>query len=117
MYEEGRFVGLLKGVEEEALICGFGTGHNGEFAVESAGRRFNLMVLSGKVWAPLWIVTKQDPGGLFRPSDICSKTGHLVLDVLCDKHPNVVIPTPEDFDVHPEPHNHQDTLPLYCYEE
>ena len=55
VWEEGRFVGLVKGVEEEALICGFGTGHDGEFAVESAGRRFNSMVLSGKVLAAVWI--------------------------------------------------------------
>ena len=78
VWEEGRFIGLVKGVEEEALICGFGTGRNGEFAVESAAWRFNSMVLSGKVQAAVQMVTERDPSGLFRPSDRCSKTANLL---------------------------------------
>ena len=103
VWEEGRFVGLVKGVEEEALIYGFGTGRNGEFAVESAAQRFNSMVLSGKVRAAVRMVAKRDPGGLFRLSDLCSKTGHLVMDVLWDKYPTAVVPPLEDFDTHPDP--------------
>ncbi len=116
-WEEGQFVGLVNGVEEEALICGFGAGRHGEFAVESAGRRFNSMVLSGKVLAAIRMVTKRDPSGLFQPSDICSKTGHLVLDVLRDKHPDAVVPTLDDFDLHPDTHDPQDMPPLCCFEE
>ena len=117
VWEEGRFVGLVKGVEEEAMICGFGTGRSGEFAVESAARRYNSMVLSGKVRAAVRMVTERDPGGLFRPSDLCSKTGRLVMDVLRDKHPTAVVPPPEDFDTHPDPPDLWDTPQLHCYEE
>ena len=59
-----------KGVELEALICRFGAGQKGEFAVESAGLRFNSMMLSGKAWAAIRMVTENDPGGLFQPSNI-----------------------------------------------
>ena len=62
------------------------------------------MIGFGSNWA-LLIVTERDPGGLFWLSDICSKTGRLVLDILLDKHPDAVAPTLDDFDVHPGPHN------------
>ena len=75
------------------------------------------MVLSGKVRAAVQMVTERDPGRLFRPSDFCSKTGRLVMDVLRDKHPNAVVLPPEDFDMHTDPHDHRDMPPLSCYEE
>ena len=75
------------------------------------------MVLSGKVRAAIRMVTERDPGGLFRPSDICSKTGTLVLDVLRDKHPDAVVPTLDDFDVHPDTPHPLDTPLLCCFEE
>ena len=71
-------------------------------------------MLSGKAWAAIRMVTENDPGGLFQPSNICPKTGRMVLDVLCDNHPNAVVPLPEGFDVHPEPHDHQDMPISIC---
>ena len=56
------------------------------------------------------MVTEQDPGGLLRPSDVISKIGHLVMDVLWNKHPDAVMPPPED-------HDNRDMPPRYCYEE
>ena len=75
------------------------------------------MVLSGKVREAVRMVTERDPGGLFGPSDLCFKTGHLVMDVLRDKHPNAVVPPPEGFDTHPDPPDLWDAPSLYCYEE
>ena len=86
-WEAGKFVGLVKGVEEEALICGFGASHGKEFEIESAGRRYDSMVMGGKLRATVRMITTCDPGGLFKPHDSCSKTGRPVIDVLREKHP------------------------------
>ena len=62
-WEAARYCALVKGVEEEALVCGFGASHNHEFEVESAGRRYNSMVMSGRIQAAVRMVTNRDPGG------------------------------------------------------
>ena len=68
-WEAEKYCALVKGVEEEALVCGFGATDDHEFEVESAGRRYNSMILSGKIRAAVRMVTDQDPGGLFRPDE------------------------------------------------
>ena len=80
-------MGLVKGIEEEALICGFGASHGKEFEIESAGRRYDSMVMGGKLRATVRMITTCDPGGLFKPHDSCSKTGRPAIDVLREKHP------------------------------
>jgi hypothetical protein len=41
----------------------------------------NAKILSGR------IVTNRDGGGVLVPSDLCTKTGRPVINVLCSKHP------------------------------
>ncbi len=110
-------MGLVKGVEEEALICGFGASHGKEFEVESAGRRYDSMVMGGKLRAAVWMITARDPGGLFKPHNRCSKTGHPVIDVLREKHPEAVVPRLEDFDAYPDDEDSLESMPISCFKE
>ena len=48
-WEAGRFLALVKDVKECAMEDGWGLGHNSEFDLEYAGRRYNSMVLGGKI--------------------------------------------------------------------
>ena len=68
-WEAGRFVAMVKDVEECGMEDGWGLSHNSDFYLESAGRRYNSMVLSGKIRAAVCMVTDRDPGGLLRPHD------------------------------------------------
>jgi hypothetical protein len=115
-WEAGKFCALVKGVEEEAAGRGYSMSSR-EFEVESAGRRYNSMILSGKLRAAVRMVTDRDPGGLFKPDDKCSKTGRPVIDVLREKHPEARVPSEEDFDVHPGGQERLESPPVYCYEE
>ncbi len=117
LWEAGKYCALVKGVEEEALMSGFGATHNREFEVESAGRRYESMVLSGKIRAAVRMVTDRDPGGLLAPDDQCTKSGRPVIDVLREKHPEARIPSDEDFDTHPGGSDALESPPVYCYEE
>ena len=73
-WEAGKFCALVKGIEEEAAERGYSMPTDREFEVESAGRRYNSMILSGKLRAAVRMVTDRDPGGLFKPNDKCSNT-------------------------------------------
>ena len=117
LWEAGKYCALVKGVEEEAHVSGFGATHTHEFEVESAGRRYESMVLSGKIRAAVRMVTDRDPGGLFKPDDKCTKSGCPVIDVLREKHPEAVIPSDGDFDAHPGGPECLEAPPVYCYEE
>ena len=44
------------------------------------------------------MVTNCGKGGLLKPSDVCSKTGLPVIDVLCAKHPDIRVPDLDDRD-------------------
>ena len=56
-WEAGKYCALVKGVEEEAMVCGFGASRDQDFELESAGRRYNSMVLSGKMRAAVRMIT------------------------------------------------------------
>ena len=116
-WEAGKYVGLVKGIEEAALVCGFGASHGRDFEIESAGRRFDSMVLGGKVRAAVRMVTDRDPGGLFHPDDICPSSGRPVIEVLEAKHPDARIPAIGDFDQYPDDDDRLESTPIYCYEE
>ena len=91
-WEASRYCALVKEVEECATEDGFPSAcTNRSLELESVGRRFNSMVHSGKLRAAVRAVTDRDPGGLYAPDDICTKTGHQVLDVLREKHPDACI--------------------------
>jgi len=115
-WEAGKYCALVRGVEEETMGRGYANNHC-EFEVESAGRRYDSMILSGKLRAAVRMITDRDPGGLFRPSDKCSKTGRPVIDVLREKHPEGIVPNAADFDEHPGGEELLDSPPVFCFEE
>ena len=99
------------------MVCGFGASRDQDVELESAGRRYNSMVLSGKMRAAVRMITNRDPGGLLKPNDSCLTTGRPVIEVLRMKHPVLVVPPVEDFDAHPGGPELLESPPVYCYEE
>jgi hypothetical protein len=98
-WEASRYCALVKEVEECAMEDGLPCAHpDRSLELESVGRRFNLMVHSGKLRAAIRAVADRDPGGLTAPDDVCTKTGRWVLDVLREKHPDDHIPQKNAFD-------------------
>ena len=102
-WEAGRICALVNDVCEDSAEEGWGMGHR-EFEVNSAARRYNSMVLDGKIRSAVRTITDRDPGGLLAPDDIDSKSGDTVIDVLRGKHPDAAIPFDFHFDEYPEPH-------------
>jgi hypothetical protein len=62
-------------------------------------------------------MTNHDPGGLFVPDNICTKTGRRVLDVLCKKHLDARIPKERAFNSYANSAESLETMPIDCYEE
>ena len=76
------------------------------------------MVHSGKLRAAVRAVTDRDPGGLYAPDDLCTKTGRRVLDVLREKHPDARIPEENAFDHYANSAEVLDeAMPIACHEE
>ena len=91
LWEEGRFVALITDMEANArLSSGGGTPQETD---ETIARRFNSKVLSGHLQAACRGLTNRDGGGVLKPTDVCTKTGEKVLDVLKSKHPELRDPT------------------------
>jgi hypothetical protein len=83
----------------------------------SLARKYDAMVLGGKVRAAIRMVTNKGGGGPYHPHDLDSKYGHPVIDVLREKHPDYRVPSEEDFDAYPDAADLLNTMPVYCYEE
>ena len=119
-WDAGRFVALVKELEEANLDSG-GGGRRVEVRRQddatSLARRYDAMVLGGKVRAAVRMVTNRGTGGPYRPNDLDSKSGRPVIDVLREKHPECVVPSERDFDEYPDAADLLDTMPVYCYEE
>ncbi|KAL3806424.1 hypothetical protein ACHAXA_007766, partial [Cyclostephanos tholiformis] len=119
-WDAGWYVALVKGVEEAYLDSG-GGGRRVEVRRQdnatSLARRYDSMVLGGKVRAAVWMVTDHGAGGPYRPNNLDSKSGRPVIDVLRDKHPACVVPSEEDFDAYHDADDLLDTMPVYCFEE
>ncbi len=79
--------------------------------------RYDAMVLGGKVIAAVRIFTNRGSGGPYHLHDLDSKSGHPVIDVLHEKHPDCCVPSEEDFDAYPDAADLLDTMPVYCYKE
>ena len=77
------------------------------------------MVKGGRINSAVKMVTARDLGGLYRPSDKCSKTGRPVIDILREKHPDGVIPDVSHFDTYSDTTTIecQTSMPLYCAED
>ena len=116
-WEAGRLVALVKDVEEGAMEDGWGLAHDSEFDLESTGRRYNSMVLGGKMRAAMRMVTDRDPGGLLAPDDICEKEKCPVIEVLRKKRPEARIPGENSFHEHENTDKCLETMPVFCYED
>ena len=53
------------------------------------------MVADGRLRAAVRMLTNRDGGGVYSPEDADTKTGRRVIDVLRDKHPELMIPDVE----------------------
>ncbi len=73
-------------------------------------RKYNSMVLDGKLRAAVRFATDQGGGGVLLPTDSCTKTGRPVMEVLRSQHPDTRIP---DFmDPHCIAFEHYDEVPV-----
>jgi len=117
-WEASCYCALVKEVEECAMEDGFPPAHSDcGLELESVGWRFNLMVHLGKLRAVIRAVTDRNPGRLYAPDDICTKTGRWVLDVLREKHPDARIPEECAFDSYANSAELLEAMPIACYEE
>jgi len=117
-WEASRYCALVKELEECAMEDGFPPTHsNCSLELESVGWRFNLMVHFGKLRAAVRAVTDHNPGILYAPKDICTKTGRRVLDVLHKKHPDACIPEERAFDSYANSAELLEAMPIACYKE
>ena len=63
-WDAGKFVALVKDVEECGMEDGWGLSHNSDFDLKLASRRYNSMALSIKIRAAVRMVSDRDRGGL-----------------------------------------------------
>jgi hypothetical protein len=117
-WEAGRYCALVKEVEECAMEDGFPHAHSDHsLELESVGWRFNSMVHSGKLRAAVRAVTDRDPGGLYAPDNICTKTGCRVLEVLREEHLDARIPNEHAFDSYANSAELLEVMHIACYKE
>ena len=81
-------------------IVGEATGGAGRRRInedeEVIARKYNSMVLDGKLRAAVRYATDRSGGGVLMPTDSCTKTGKAVTEVLESQHPDTRIPNLED---------------------
>ena len=77
------------------------------------------MIKNGQLLSVVGTVKQRDLGGLYQPTDKCTKTGHPVIDILRKKHPDGVVPDVTHFDTYPEDVSEecQTSMPVYCSED
>ncbi len=71
-------------------------GGRGSINKDLVARKFNSMVLDGKLRATVRFATDCDGGGVLLPQDACTKTGRPVMEVLLLQHPDTLILDFED---------------------
>jgi hypothetical protein len=117
-WEASRYCVLVKEVEECAMEDCFPHAHpNRSLELESVGRRFNSMVHSSKLRAAVRAMTNRNPGGLYAPNDVCTKTSCWVLDIFREKHPGVCIPKEHAFNNYDNSAELLEAIPIACYKE
>ena len=88
-WERGEIASLVQDVVTTARQGqgGRNRGDNNEVA-----SRFASMVNSGKMRSAVRMATYHEGGGPLQPRDIDAKSGKTVLEVLWDKHPEMMLP-------------------------
>ena len=69
-----------------------GTGGKRTADNKSIARTFHSMVAQGKLCSAVCVATFCDGGGVYLPEDTDTKSGRRVIDVLQDKHPDMIDP-------------------------
>ena len=77
------------------------------------------MIKKGEFRSAVRMVIQQDLGGLYQPTDKCTKTGRPVIDILRKKYPDGVIPNVTHFNTYPEDVSEEcmTSMPVYCTED
>ncbi len=92
----GQYNALVQDIIGEAMR-GVGSGRD-TANKELIARKYNHMVLDGKLRAAVRFATARDGGGVLLPQDACTKTGQPVIEVLQLQHPDTRIPNLGDPD-------------------
>ena len=87
----------MKGLMPELLQCvvaaaHYGTGDKRATDDKNITRSFHSMVAQGKLRSTVCVATTRDSGGVYAPEDTDTKLGLRVINVLRDKHPNMMDP-------------------------
>ena len=85
---------------------------------DSVGKRYDSMILSGKLQTAVRTVTSRGKNGLFKPHDIDEKSGLRVVGVLRSKHPKIRVPDLDDPDQKQAFSGYligSDPVPVNCY--
>jgi hypothetical protein len=108
LWTDGHYDALVQDIVGEAMR-GAGSGRD-RADEEIIARKYNAMVLDGKLRAAVRFATDRGGGGVLLPQDSCTKTGRPVMEVLRSQHPDTRIPDLED------PHciafEHYDEVPV-----
>ena len=94
LWIDGSYDALVQDIVGEAMR-GVGGGR-GTIDEDLVARKYNSMVLDGKLRAAVRFATERDGGGVLLPQDACTKTGRPVMEVLLSQHPDSRIPNLED---------------------
>ena len=86
---------------------------------ENLIRKYHSMVIEGKLRQAVRQLTSRDGGGVLHPEDADTKMGRRVIDVLRDKHPDLMIPELErdDWESFEAYEECPDSVPVDCSEE
>ena len=96
LWDEGHYSALVADCVEEALRNS-GSGKSAGF--DAKARRYNNLVVEGKLRQAVRGVTDRNGGGILLPEDHCTKeTSKTVREVLESKHPHLRIPDVQDPD-------------------
>jgi hypothetical protein len=94
LWTDGHYNALMQDIVGEAMR-GASSGR-GTADKDIIARKYNSMVLDGKLRAAVRFATNRGGGRVVLPQDLCTKTGRPVMEVLRSQHPDTRIPDLED---------------------
>ena len=97
LWEQGKFATLCRACAERGRVT---TIIRRPIDKERRARKFNALVLAGKVRSAVRQATDRSEGGLMDPFDLDVKSGLPVHEALAAKHPDLMVPDLSDEEVH-----------------